>query len=251
MCSYHAGRLHPQPAFRVSSVRMKPSSGLYNNPRVAAAYAYARPAVHPRILQAVCEHLRLGIPVARALDVGCGAGRSTAALDALAGQVVGIDPAVVMMEHRRSVAPRAAFVVGQAERLPFADTAFDLITAAGSLNYADRSLALPEIARVLTRGGTLVIYDVAAGRRLSGIAVLEEWYTTFERRYPSPPGYDMDVRRIPFDTARLELKAYLDLEIPIPMTRDSYLRYVMSETRIALARSSGADEAEIREWCRV
>jgi SAM-dependent methyltransferase len=230
---------------------MKPDYSLYNNPRVAAAYAYARPAVHPGVLQRVREHLRLNIPVVRALDVGCGAGRSTAALHGFADRVVGIDPAALMMEHRRSVAPHASFVVSQAESLPFTDGVFNLITAAGSLNYVDRRLALPEIARVLSREGTLVIYDFSAGRRLSGSVLLEEWFTEFERRYPSVAGYDMDVRRIPFGGAGLELKAYLELEIPVPMTLDSYLRYVMSETRIERARSSGVTETAIREWCRL
>jgi ubiquinone/menaquinone biosynthesis C-methylase UbiE len=34
--------------------------------------------------------------------------------------------------HRRTVAPRAGFVIGQVERLPFAAGSFDLVTAAGS-----------------------------------------------------------------------------------------------------------------------
>ena len=224
---------------------------LYNSPRVAAGYAYARPAVHPRILEDVRDHLRLTTRVARALDIGCGAGRSTAALDRVAEIVVGLDPAPAMMEHRHSVAPHACFVVGRAESLPFADRAFNLITAAGAINYADLTLALPEIARVLAADGTWVIYDFSAGRRFADSSALEEWYAQFERRYADVPGYDLDVKRLAFSEAGLELEACSDFVVPIAMTLDSYLRYVLSETRIELALSAGVKETEIREWCRL
>lgn len=230
---------------------MNAGSPLYNSRRVAAGYAFSRPAVHTRILQQVREHLHLGEPVARALDVGCGAGRSTAALEPLAQQIVGLDPAAAMMEHRRVVAPGAQFVLGQAERLPFADAAFDLIAAAGAINYADLDLALPEIARVLSAAGTFVIYDFSAGRRFADGAQLERWYAEFERRYPDAPGYEIDVTALPFERAGLMLERCQPMQIPIPMTRDAYFRYATSETRVELAISAGADEGGVREWCRV
>jgi ubiquinone/menaquinone biosynthesis C-methylase UbiE len=43
--------------------------------------------------------------------------------------------------------------VYDSERLPFPAGMFDLVTAAGSLNYADVPAALTEIARVLARTG--------------------------------------------------------------------------------------------------
>jgi ubiquinone/menaquinone biosynthesis C-methylase UbiE len=228
---------------------MIPGEGLYRSPRVAAGYAYARPAVHPRILARVQAALRLDAPLARALDVGCGAGRSTAALEPLARQVVGLDPAVAMLQHRRDVAPGAGFAVGRAECLPFGEGVFDLVTAAGALNYAEADVALPEIARVLTPGGAFVIYDFSAGRRFAGDRRLETWYAEFDARYPEPPGYAMDVVRLPFDRAGLALDRYEKLEALVAMTLDAYLRYVMSETRIELAIAAGAGEMDIREWC--
>ena len=230
---------------------MKPEHALYDNPRLAAGYAFARPTVHPHILRRVRERLPLYAVAERALDIGCGAGRSTAALDGVATRVVGIDPAAGMLAHRRLVAPRAWFIVGRAERLPFADGAFDLITAAGSINYTDRSLSLAEVARILRREGTFVIYDFSAGRRLASSGLLEEWYSEFERRYPGASGYEMDVRQLPYSRAGLVLQDYVEVEVPLPMTLDSYLRYVMSETRVELARSAGTPEADVREWCRL
>jgi ubiquinone/menaquinone biosynthesis C-methylase UbiE len=72
---------------------------------------------------------------------------------------VGVDPFADMVRWGPRVAPAASFAVARAEALPFRDAAFDLITAAGSLNYVDPARAFPELRRVLTGTGTLVVYD--------------------------------------------------------------------------------------------
>ncbi len=72
-----------------------------------------------------------------------------------------------MLAYSHAVAPKARFLVGQAERLPVASCTFDLITAAGSVNYANLDLFFPEVERVLTETGVLVIYDFSAGRRFA------------------------------------------------------------------------------------
>jgi SAM-dependent methyltransferase len=224
-------------------------SGIYDSPRLAAGYAYRRPPVHCHIIQRIAVCVGITTRVRRGLDIGCGAGLSTAALEALADTVVGLDPVPAMLAHRRVVAPRALFVVGQAERLPFPAATFDLLTAAGSLNYADLALFLPEAARVLRPAGILAIYDFSAGRRLQDSTVLDDWYAAFERRYPSPPGYDFDPRQLAYAPCGLQLDAYEEIEVAVGMTFRSYLQYAMTETNVELAISCGAPDAEIADWC--
>lgn len=184
-----------------------------------------------------------------ALDVGCGAGLSTAALEPLAEKVIGIEPAHAMLSFRKIVAPKAEFLVSQAERLPLATRRFDLITAAGAINYADRDLFFPEAERVLTADGTLVIYDFSAGCRCSGDDRLQQWFDEFTQRYPSPPGYAMDVQALDYRRYGLRLSGYEEFEVALPMTLDAYLAYVMSETSVEQAILDGRPEAEIRDWC--
>lgn len=222
---------------------------LYASARLAAAYAFDRPPVHERLLDAVALRLGVDSRFLRGLDIGCGAGLSTAALARLAERAVGLEPVAAMLAHSRAVAPRAVFVIGEGERLPFGPATFDVVTAAGAINYADRELWIPEVARVLTAAGVLIIYDFSVGRRLRDRPALEQWHARFEQRYPSPPGYELDVRALPFERSGLRLTAYEESTIAIPMDLESYLRYVSSETRVELALSRGDSEQRIRHWC--
>jgi ubiquinone/menaquinone biosynthesis C-methylase UbiE len=222
-------------------------ASVYDSKRLAAAYAFGRPPIHERILRSA----RLDRQADRALDVGCGAGLSTAALAPLARQVVGLEPVSAMLAHRRTVAPRAAFAIGQAERLPFPAASFDLVAAAGSLNYADLSLALPEVARVLRRDGTFLAYDFSVGGR-SARGELAGWFTSFERRFPWPPGWQpVDPRGLPLAGYGLRLLDCTDIEIPQRMTRDTYLRYMLGETNVEHAIARGAcTAAAASDWCQ-
>ncbi len=119
-------------------------TSVYHSERLAAAYAFDRPSVHGQFVRSAGLTGNAG----RALDVGCGASLSTAALVPLARRVVGLEPVPAMLAHGRVVVPQARFVIAEAERLPFADASFDLVAAAGSLNYADlRGSAFPRTPR--------------------------------------------------------------------------------------------------------
>jgi SAM-dependent methyltransferase len=230
-------------------MRLVREGNVYESARMAAGYAFSRPPVHPHIVVRIRKDLRIERPVERALDIGCGAGLSMAALAPLARCVVGLEPVVAMLAHRHAVAPRASFVAAQAERMPFAAGSFDIVTAAGSLNYVDLELFLPDLARVLAASGVMVIYDFSAGRRLREDTRLDAWYTAFERRYPPKPGYEMDVQSVGYAEAGLRLASYAEFEVAVPMTRRSYVDYAMSETGVELAIAGGVPEAGIRSWC--
>jgi SAM-dependent methyltransferase len=223
-------------------------TSVYDSERLAAGYAFNRPPVHARILQSA----RLGGRARRALDVGCGAGASTATLAPLAERVVGMEPVGTMLAHRRQVAPAAGFVTGSAEGLPFAARSFDLVAAAGSLNYTDLPSALAEVARVLTREGIFLLYDFSEGRRSATGDALATWFASFEQRFPWPPGWrPLVVRELPLTASGLRLRDYTDVEVRLPMTCDAYLRYVVHEVNVDSAVTRGAaGEDEAREWCR-
>jgi len=223
-------------------------TSVYDSKRLAAGYAFDRPPIHQQILRSAGLHRQAG----RALDVGCGAGLSTAALAPLARQITGLEPVPAMLAYRRTVAPHARFVIGRAERIPFAAGSFDLVSAAGSLNYADLTAALPEVARVLTQDGTFLLYDFSTGQRSVTGEELAGWFASFVQRFPYPPGWlPLDPRELPLAAYGLRLLGYTDLECRLPMTLDAYLRYMLSETNVDAAIAGGACGAdEARAWCQ-
>jgi SAM-dependent methyltransferase len=101
-------------------------------------------------------------PGANWLDVGCGTGVLSGAIAARCepARLVGIDPAQVFIATARSqTCSRCEFQQGRAERLPYADRAFDVAVSGLVLNFvADQPKAVAEMVRTVAPGGTVALY---------------------------------------------------------------------------------------------
>jgi len=91
-------------------------------------------------------------PVDLLIDVGCGPGLNLATWRSLAKTVVGIDQQV-MTTGSASEDIR----IGDADKLPFADSAVDVVLLLDVLEHVDDESALREANRVLRGGGNLVV----------------------------------------------------------------------------------------------
>ncbi len=105
-------------------------------------------------------------PEARVLDLCCGTGDMTFALQKKAqnpgAHIFGADFSHAMLQRAHAKSRQAApvWIEADALRLPFADAEFDLLTSAfGFRNLADYDAGLGEIARILRPGGECGILD--------------------------------------------------------------------------------------------
>jgi SAM-dependent methyltransferase len=102
---------------------------------------------------------RLGIDAGqKVLDVACGAGDWLLAAQERGALTAGIDLSHKAITLCRARLPDGAFHVGPAERLPFADGEFDLVTCLGSLeHFLDPQAALQEMRRVACADARFVL----------------------------------------------------------------------------------------------
>jgi SAM-dependent methyltransferase len=108
----------------------------------------------------------------RLLDAGCGSGLFAELAAKGGAEVTGLDAAPGLVAYARRRRPAAGYVVGDLERLPFGDGAFDIVTAFNSVLYAaDPRRALAEIARVTGPAGRAVV-TVGAGPEQAESAAL-------------------------------------------------------------------------------
>jgi SAM-dependent methyltransferase len=231
---------------------MNAKLSIYDDGAMAQGYACHRPALHRPIIARIQQHLGWHRRAGRALDIGCGSGLSTALLAMLAERCYGLEPSTAMLRWALQIAPGACFVSGMTQQLPFPSCQFDLITAAGSLNYVDLPQALAEISRVMKSEGVLVIYDFSQGRSFVDSELLDIWFSEFIRRYPPANDAWQPISQQSLDNNEIRgvrLQSFEPFEIALDYDTASYADYVMTETNIQHAIKRGDSPTHIRAWC--
>jgi ubiquinone/menaquinone biosynthesis C-methylase UbiE len=140
----------------------------------------------------IVRHVRAcGMSSPRILDVACGTGRTLCQLASAlpTAQLTGVDlsPAYVNVARTSAAAKSGAvFTQANAERLPFADASFDVVTSTYLFHELPRRVrrdVMAEMFRVLAPGGIVVIQDSAQRSESPEIAPLLE---QFPRDYHEP-----------------------------------------------------------------
>lgn len=104
---------------------------------------------------------------ARALDLGCGNGKTVSALIQAGADVTGIDFSDSAVEYcQEKFSGSARFAVADCTSLPFPDRSFDIVTAVHIFEHLDDVQLLKtvsEVRRVLVPGGVILVRSFAVG----------------------------------------------------------------------------------------
>ncbi len=124
-----AVRREVDPSTRVLQSRTVSFSNVYEDPDRAAAYAKLEfPGTYFLAYRDLPALYREHVSGRRALDFGCGAGRSTRFLDSLGFETVGVDVSAEMIERARSRNPSGDYrVIGDGDFRTLPAGAFDLV----------------------------------------------------------------------------------------------------------------------------
>ena len=127
-------------------------------------------------------------PSDRALDISTGGGHTALAIAPHVHNVAVTDLTPRMLATARTFLTaqgvnNATYIIADAERLPFLDASFDLVTVRiAPHHYADTPQSAREMARVLTPGGRLLFIDNIAPEDADLDAIMNDWE---RRRDPS------------------------------------------------------------------
>ena len=146
-----------------------PSDHLQATYERRAELGYAEPAEQPdstldRKFEGVWSMVASCLPCEAFLDAGCGDGRYLTAFASVSPRprLVGVDIAERILATARSategVGLEVEYLQGNLEALPLEDASFDLVLCTQVIEHLlDPQAGLAELARVLRRGGRLVI----------------------------------------------------------------------------------------------
>lgn len=220
-------------------------------PAAAIRYAASRPRGHSRVLELVAEWLRAELPVARALDVGCGTGHSTVALLPYARHITGIDSSSEMLAQAPPH-PGIEYRKGYAEALPFRGEHFDLVAVSSAYHWFDHERFLGEAARVLRPRGWLVLYKAGSMGRAVGQPAFDRWrHDTLRARYPKVARNTETLtaaaaEQIGFDELGCETTAFEQRH-----TLEAYVENLLTHSSVIRVVDGGREPiAAARAWLR-
>ncbi|HEY8788430.1 MAG TPA: class I SAM-dependent methyltransferase [Actinopolymorphaceae bacterium] len=108
------------------------------------------------------EMIRWALPTtSNVVDLAAGAGALTRGLLEQGHRVMAVEPVGQMLTELLRACPQALGIRGAAEAIPLRSGSADAVTVGQAFHWFDPVRALPEIARILRPGGTLVVaYNV-------------------------------------------------------------------------------------------
>ena len=134
--------------------------------RQSAAMDEAKIFTDGEIIEKIVSAVLGGGGVGRVLDAGCGPGILSAALAPRVGEVRALDITSEMIARAEARVGKlrldnVGFEVGSVDELPYCDGFFDVVVTRLMLHHlVSPSRAVEEMARVLRRGGRLVVADI-------------------------------------------------------------------------------------------
>jgi SAM-dependent methyltransferase len=219
--------------------------------RVAEGYAKYRPYYHPLIMKKIRECTGLEGKFENALDVGCGTGLSTIALQEIAEHVTGTDNSHAMITVAQvKNKEKIHYFHAPAEHLPFKDRSFDLLTICGAINWIDRKQFFPEAKRVLKEKGWMIIYDNYITEDMHDNTAYTRWYQAqYLARYPKPPRDESPLTLSEFDSYGFHVINDEPYTNDIVFSLDEYIDFIMTQSNVIVAIDTGKEDlTDVKMW---
>ena len=222
--------------------------------RIAEGYAKDRPFLHGQVMERLTNKMQKHYQ--NGLDVGCGAGLSTKALRQVCDRVTGTDISEEMVRAASALymEPEYSFVLAGAEEIVAPPDTYDIVTAAGVINWIDEKKFLSQMAGVMKEGGLLLVYDFWISGRMEGKPAFTEWYEKeyvkeYVKEFPKPPRKERVWTKEDTEAFHFELLCQETYSMECEMSMEQFVRFMLLQSNvIAQVEEKGKDIEAVRQY---
>lgn len=204
----------------------------------------------------ILESLFAPLQGRRVLDIGCGGGHLMLGLVERGARVAGIDIDETAVEAARRAVPTAHVQKAGAEQLPFSDATIHVAIFLNSLHHLpapNMLLALEEAARVVGKGGSVVVIEpLSEGTFYDALRLIEDETTVRQAAQDAiiragRRGILSECRRMEYDRveAFADAAAFIERAVGIDAARRDRAREALGKM---LARFETLSERDVRGY---
>ena len=224
---------------------------LFDSKRIASGYANDRPWLHKSVIEQIKIDYADRIPFQNGLDVGCGAGLSTKALKLICKKVTGTDISdeMVCICKTQYDSAEFTFYTAKAEETEMPQTPYDIVTAAGVVDWVDRDRFLENMGQVMSSNAPLIIYDFWISDKMVENGAYTEWFwEQYLVNFPKPPRNENTWAQNDMPKCFSFVKQTV-CRMEYEFDLSSFIRFMLTQTNISSKIESGCmTEKEVCKW---
>ncbi|MDE7205795.1 MAG: methyltransferase domain-containing protein [Lachnospiraceae bacterium] len=219
--------------------------------RVAQGYK-ERPFLHKQVIERfqrdVTKELFLN-----GLDVGCGAGLSSMALKQICGHVTGTDISPEMIAVAREVCKDSQgydFFVSSAEKVPSAKEKYDIVTAAGVIQWINRESFLKNLRNIIKGQGYVLIYDFCVSDKMRDSKTYSDWWhNAYLKEFPKPFRNESVWSADDVNCCQFSMIDQVQYEMEYQFDKESFIKFMMIQSNVnAKIEGEGRNIEDVRRW---
>jgi len=223
---------------------------VFNYKRIADGYK-DRPFLHKQVIERLQRDMSIS-HFHNGLDVGCGAGLSTRALKLICDKVTGTDISEEMILAAREMCPEKdyTFFVSKAEEIPNPEQLYDIVTAAGVIQWVDENAFLENLKFIVNKEGMVLIYDFWISDKMKDIPEYTDWYQNeYLKRFPKPPRKEMVWTNDMVYSYGFQIEKQTVIQMEYTFNIEAFIKFMMIQSNVSIKiDGEGQNEKEIKAW---
>lgn len=221
----------------------------FEQKKVAKRYAKGRPNFHAITIEKIRTELNLKNKTDKALDIACGTGLSTNALLKIATTVFGTDASIEMLNNAIAK-DKINYSNSIAEKQPFSDNEFDLITVCSGIHWFDIDEFLLEAKRLLKKESFLILYDNFFTSEMIENDSFTDWFPhIYLNKFPAPKRNNTyEWSKSNLEKFGFELIKEDHFNNEVLFTKEELILYFTTQSNVTDAIKKGGNYKDIENW---